>query len=223
MSDNIKLVLAEDQELVRGAIKSLIESDSRFQVVGEAGDGIVAMEMVRATEPDLIVMELALPKLNGFNTISQLKRRHPKVKIMVLTSAQTPSVWVEALEMGVNGIATKSVAKESLLNGLEQVVAGKLFVDDVIKPHVMAVIDDASPIKKKRSMRKLSVREKQVTKLIAEGFKTKDIAVMLDISDRTVSKHRENLMTKLGATSPAEITHYATDTGLTKVDIVEIE
>jgi len=223
MSENITIVLAEDQELVRGALKSLIEADTRFSVVGQAGDGIVCMEQVRATDPDMVVMELALPKLNGFNTISQLKRRHPKVKIMVLTSAQTPSVWIEALEMGVHGIATKSVAKASLLDGLEQIMIGHLFVDPVIRPHVMAVIDDTSPIKKKRSMRKLSVREKQVTKLIAEGFKTKDIAVMLDISDRTVSKHRENLMTKLGATSPAEITHYATDTGLTKVDIVEIE
>lgn len=223
MAKKINLLLAEDHDLVRAALKSLIESDDGFKVVAEAEDGITCLEQVRAKSPDIVVLDLAMPKLNGLNTISQLKRRHQDTKIVVLTAAETPSVWQEALELGIHGIATKSVSKKELLDGLRKVMDGERFVHTKIQPSVVNFLDDDMSMKKKRGMRKLSVREKQVTKLIAEGYKTKDIAEMLEISDRTVSKHRENLMTKLGATSPAEITHYANDTGLTKVKLLEIE
>lgn len=223
MAKKINLLLAEDHDLVRAGLKALIESDDGFKVVAEAEDGITCLEQVRAKTPDIVVLDLAMPKLNGLNTISQLKRRHQDTKIFVLTAAETPSVWQEALELGIHGIATKSISKKELLEGLHKVMLGERFVHSLIQPNVVNFLDDDTSIKKKRGMRKLSIREKQVTKLIAEGFKTKDIAEMLEISDRTVSKHRENLMTKLGATSPAEITHYANDTGLTKVKLLEIE
>ncbi len=223
MAKKINLLLAEDHGLVRAALKALIESEEGFKVIAEAEDGIVCLEQVRAKSPDVVVLDLAMPKLNGLNTISQLKRRHQDTKIFVLTAAETPSVWQEALELGVHGIATKSISKKELISGLQKVADGERFIHSDIQPKIVNLFDDESGMKKKRGMRKLSVREKQVTKLIAEGYKTKDIAEMLEISDRTVSKHRENLMTKLGATSPAEITHYATDTGLTKVKLLEIE
>lgn len=223
MAKKINLLLAEDHGLVRAALKALIESEEGFKVIAEAEDGIVCLEQVRAKSPDVVVLDLAMPKLNGLNTISQLKRRHQDTKIFVLTAAETPSVWQEALELGVHGIATKSISKKELITGLQKVADGERFIHSDIQPKIVNLFDDESGMKKKRGMRKLSVREKQVTKLIAEGYKTKDIAEMLEISDRTVSKHRENLMTKLGATSPAEITHYATDTGLTKVKLLEIE
>jgi DNA-binding NarL/FixJ family response regulator len=224
MAKKINLLLAEDHDLVRNALKTLIETDEGFKVVAEAEDGITCLEQVRAKSPDIVVLDLAMPKLNGLNTISQLKRRHQDTKIFVLTAAETPSVWQEALELGIHGIATKSIAKKDLLAGLHAVMNGERFVDPAIQPKVVNLTpEETSLLRKKRGMRKLSVREKQVTKLIAEGYKTKDIAEMLEISDRTVSKHRENLMTKLGATSPAEITHYANDTGLTKVKLLEIE
>lgn len=223
MAKKINVLLAEDHDLVRTALKTLIETDETFKVVAEAEDGITCLEQVRAKEPDVVILDLAMPKLNGLNTISQLKRRHQDTKIFVLTAAETPSVWQEALELGIHGIATKSIAKKDLLDGISRVMDGERFISAEIQPKIVNMFDDDMMLKKKRGMRKLSVREKQVTKLIAEGFKTKDIAEMLEISDRTVSKHRENLMTKLGATSPAEITHYATDTGLTKVKLLEIE
>lgn len=224
MSKKINLLLTDDHSLVRAGFKLLVESDEEFKVVAEADDGISALEQVRAKNPDIIVLELALPKLNGFNTISQLTRRHQNTKIFVLTSATSPRVWQEALEFGVHGIATKSVSKKDLLIGLKTVANGEIYIDPAIAPKVeFKPEEDKSLLRKKGGLHKLSVREKQVTKLIAEGYKTKEIAEMLEISDRTVSKHRENLMTKLGATSPAEITHYAIDTGLTKVKLLEIE
>ncbi|WP_044412429.1 response regulator [Thiomicrospira microaerophila] len=223
MSKKIHLLLAENHGLIREALKMIIETDPDFKVVAEAEDGIVCMEQVRAKDPDVVVLSLAMPKLNGLNTISQLRRRHRETKIFVLTAAETPSVWQEAIELGAHGIATKHIAKKDLLAGIKQVFEGERFISNEIKPHVANLLDADSNVKKKRNIRKLSVREKQVTKLIAEGYKTKEVAEMLEISDRTVSKHRENLMTKLGATSPAEITHYATDSGLTKVKLLEIE
>ncbi|MGE4502673.1 MAG: response regulator [Thiomicrospira sp.] len=223
MARKINILLAEDHDLVRAALKTLLETEEGIKVIGEAEDGITYLEQVRAKSPDVVILDLAMPKLNGLNTISQMKRRHQETKIFVLTAAETPSVWQEALELGVQGIATKSISKKELVSGLQKVADGERFIHSEIQPKVVNLFDEDMSMKKKRGMRKLSVREKQVTKLIAEGYKTKDIAEMLEISDRTVSKHRENLMTKLGATSPAEITHYANDTGLTKVKLLEIE
>lgn len=215
MTEKITILLAEDHALVRAGFKSVLQAQSDFEIVGEAQDGLECLEMVRAKSPMVVLLDLSMPKLSGLNAISHIKKRYSDSKVIVLTAAETPSVWTEVLDLGVSGIAMKSISPKELIAGVHQVAKGETFIHSEIQPILEAETGMAS--------KKLSVREKQVVKLVAEGYKTKEIAEMLDISDRTVSKHRENLMTKMGATSTAELTNYANESGLTKVGLQEIE
>ena len=156
-----------------------------------------------------------MPKLSGVNAITHIQKRYSDTKVIVLTAAESVNVWSEVLEMGIEGIAMKSVSPKELVAGIQGVMDGETFIHSEIQP----ILEAESGLNSKR----LSVREKQVVKLVAEGYKTKEIAEKLEISDRTVSKHRENLMTKMGITSTAELTNYANESGLTKVGLEEIE
>lgn len=215
MSEKISILLAEDHALVRAGFKSILQAEADFVVVGEAEDGLECLELVRSKSPQVVLLDLSMPKLSGLNAINHIKKRYAETKVIVLTAAETTNVWNEVLELGVSGIAMKSISPKELIQGVRQVMKGEVFIHSEIQP----ILEEAAGLTNKR----LSVREKQVVKLVAEGYKTKEIAEMLEISDRTVSKHRENLMTKMGATSTAELTNYANETGLTKVRLEEIE
>ena len=215
MSEKISILLAEDHALVRAGFKSILQAEAGFEVVGEAEDGLECLELVRTKSPQVVLLDLSMPKLSGLNAITHIKKRYADTKIIVLTAAETTNVWNEVLELGVSGIAMKSISPKELIQGVRKVMQDELFIHSEIQP----ILEEAAGLTNKR----LSVREKQVVKLVAEGYKTKEIADMLEISDRTVSKHRENLMTKMGATSTAELTNYANETGLTKVRLEEIE
>ncbi|WP_029407347.1 response regulator transcription factor [Thiomicrorhabdus sp. Milos-T2] len=215
MSKKISVLLAEDHALVRAGFKSIIEGETDFEVVAEAEDGLECLELIRAKTPDIVLLDLSMPKLSGVNAITHIQKRYSDTKIIVLTAAETINVWREVLDMGIDGIAMKSISPKELVSGVRKVMKGETFIHSEIQP----ILEADGGLNNKR----LSVREKQVVKLVAEGFKTKEIAEQLEISDRTVSKHRENLMTKMGMTSTAELTNYANESGLTKVGLEEIE
>lgn len=215
MSEKITVLLAEDHALVRAGFKSILDAEADIEVIAEAEDGLECLELIRAKSPNVVLLDLSMPKLSGVNAITHIQKRYSETKVIVLTAAETVNVWKEVLEMGIDGIAMKSVSPKELVKGIKSVMEGETFIHSEIQP----ILEAESGLTNKR----LSVREKQVVKLVAEGFKTKEIAEQLEISDRTVSKHRENLMTKMGITSTAELTNYANESGLTKVGLEEIE
>jgi len=225
-----KVLLAEDHDLVRAGFKSILDMDGTVKVVAEAQDGEATLELVSSEKPDILIIDLSMPKLSGMAVITQLKKQKNPIKIIVLTAAEAPNVWKEVVDLGVEGIALKSISKSELVTGIKAVVAGKSFIHSEIQPGLDAYCaeqaqkpaetEDSEETHKRR--RKISIREKQVIKLVAEGYKTKDIAEILGISDRTVSKHRENIMTKLDLSASAELVNYASHIGLLKVGIDEI-
>ena len=215
MSEKITVLLAEDHALVRAGFKSILEAEASIEIIAEAEDGLECLELIRAKSPDVVLLDLSMPKLSGVNAITHIQKRYSDTKVIVLTSAESVNVWSEVVEMGIEGIAMKSVSPKELVAGIQGVMDGETFIHSEIQP----ILEAESGLNSKR----LSVREKQVVKLVAEGYKTKEIAEKLEISDRTVSKHRENLMTKMGITSTAELTNYANESGLTKVGLEEIE
>lgn len=225
-----KVLLAEDHDLVRAGFKSILDADGTVKVVAEAQDGEATLELVSSETPDILIIDLSMPKLSGMAVITQLKKQKNPIKIIVLTAAEAPNVWKEVVDLGVEGIALKSISKKELVSGIKAVVSGKTFIHSEIQPGLDAYIADkaANPVVTEdedagpKRRRKISIREKQVIKLVAEGYKTKDIAEILGISDRTVSKHRENIMTKLDMTASAELVNYASHIGLLKVGIDEI-
>lgn len=219
-----KILLAEDHDLVRLGFKSIIDGEEELSIVAEANDGLETLSLIESTSPDILMIDLSMPKLSGMAVIAKLKKEGDNTKIIVLTAAEAPNVWAEVLTMGADGIALKSVAQKELIVGIKTVRDGGKFIHSEIAallttPDVLSE-EEAS---NKQKPKKLSIREKQVIKLVAEGLKTKEIADILGISDRTVSKHRENIMTKLGMMASAELVNYANHIGLLKVDIDEIQ
>lgn len=225
-----KVLLAEDHDLVRAGFKSILDSDGTVKVIAEAQDGETTLSLIEEKQPDILIIDLSMPKLSGLAVITQLKKQKNPIKVIVLTAAEAPNVWKEVLDLGVEGLALKSVSKAELVSGIKSVIADENFIHSEIQPGLDAYLSELEGQKvpeedtgdKPSRPKKLSVREKQVIKLVAEGYKTKDIADMLEISDRTVSKHRENIMTKLGMTASAELVNYASHIGLLKVALDEI-
>ncbi len=215
----ITVLLAEDHDLVRAGFKAILQTVSDLKVCGEAKDGLECLELVEAKDPDVVLLDVSMPKLSGMNAIKQLKSAAPETKILVLTAAETPTIWQEVLVSGADGVALKSISKKELVSGIQQVAEGEEeepFVhSDILKamPHILQQVSFS---------KQLSAREKQVIKLVAEGMRTKEIAEVLGISDRTVSKHRENIMIKMGLDTPADMANYATQSGLTRLELEEI-
>lgn len=205
-----KVVIAEDHTILRAGLRALLASQQNLEVVGEAGDGREAVRIVDALVPDLVLIDLSMPRLNGMEAIKEIKSQHPQIKIIVLTVHKSDEYIIASLDAGANGYMLKDASKNELLLAIEYVLAGKLFLSPSISDKVAEAYLENKKGKKKSSVwDSLTLREREVLKLIAEGHKNKDIAGHLCISLKTVEKHRSNLMQKLDLHNTAALTTYA--------------
>ena len=205
-----RLVLADDHVLVRQGLRKLLES-AGFVVVGEAADGREAVRLVRSENPDIAVMDIGMPQFNGLNAALELTHSHPQVRLVVLTQHDAPQYVAEALRCGVRGYVLKSQAARDLVRAIESVSRGEVY----LSPGIASAVAEAhaSP---EGAVDGLSVRERQVLQLIAEGNSTKDIAAHLGISAKTVESHRSKLMRKLDIHDTAGLVRYAIRRGVTQ-------
>jgi two-component system, NarL family, response regulator NreC len=205
----IRLVLADDHVLVRQGLKTLLQS-AGFVVAGEAADGREAVRLVRSENPDVAVLDISMPQFNGLNAALELARVCPRVKLVVLTQHDEPQYVTEALRCGVKGYVLKSQAARDLVQAIEGVCRGEVY----LSPGVASAVAEAYLAPQHTAA--LSVRERQVLQLIAEGHSTKAIAVRLAISAKTVESHRSKLMQKLDIHDTASLVRYAIRHGVTQ-------
>ena len=211
----MKIVLAEDHTILRAGLRALLASREDFEVVGEAENGREAVRIVDKHVPDLLIIDLSMPKLNGMEAIKEIKGRHPQVKIIVLTVHKSDEYIVASLDAGANGYILKDASHNELILAIEYVMDGKVFLSPSISDKVMnAYLEMKKGNKPKSVLDLLTTREIEILKLIAEGHKNKDIAVHLCISSKTVEKHRSNLMEKLDIRNTAALTAYAIEKGI---------
>lgn len=212
----MKIILAEDHTILRAGLRALLASREDFEVIGEAGDGREAVRIVDKHVPDLLIIDLSMPKLNGMEAIKEIKGRHPQVKIIVLTVHKSDEYIVASLDAGANGYILKDASHNELVLAIEYVMDGKVFLSPSISDKVMnAYLEQKKGNKPKSVLDLLTSREIEILKLIAEGHKNKDIADHLCISSKTVEKHRSNLMEKLDIRNTAALTAYAIEKGIT--------
>jgi len=206
----VRLVLADDHILVRQGLRSLLESQG-FVVAAEAADGHEAVRLARTEKPDIAVLDIGMPHFNGLNAALELQRTCPRVKVIVLTQHDEQQYVAEALRAGVKGYVLKSQAARDLLHAIRSVCRGDVY----LSPGVAAAVAHAytAPPDTKCV---LSLRERQVLQLIAEGESTKEIAVQLAISVKTVETHRSKLMRKLDIHETAGLVRYAIRQGVTR-------
>jgi len=192
-----------------------LSSKSEFEVVGEVRDGLEAIRSAEALKPDLIVMDLSMPRMNGMEAIQEIKKLSPSTKILVLTAHKTEEYVLETLKAGADGYLVKYSGHEELLMAIQTIFFGKKYLGPGLSEMVLeGYIEGKKSIKKKASWDTLTKREMEILKLIAEGCKNKDIAKHLTISTKTVEKHRANLMKKLDVHSAQAITALALEKGL---------
>jgi DNA-binding NarL/FixJ family response regulator len=206
----IRILLADDHGIVRQGTKLLLEKESDLEVVGEAEDGRTAVEMVEKLQPDIVVMDIAMPQLNGLDASAQITRRHPDIGVIILSMHDEEDYLVRALSAGVRGYLLKDTAQIDLVRAVRSVAQKKAFFSPAIAQ--MMVEDFTRQMQKKGvadSYELLTEREREILQLLAEGKSNKEAATVLNVSPYTIETHRNNLMQKLNLHNTAEIVLYA--------------
>jgi two-component system response regulator NreC len=212
----IRVLLAEDHTMVRKGLRALLDNEEDIEVVGEAEDGRQAIQMTQKLRPEVVVMDISMPRLNGLEATRQIHKLMPEVKVLILTMHTNEEYVFQILKAKAKGYVGKQSAPEELIRAIRAIHQGKTYlsvaVSQVVVEEYLQRVEDS---RQKDPFNKLTTREREVLQLIAEGYSTKDIAQQLFISVKTVETHRAHLMEKLGLHSTVELTRYAIRRGLT--------
>jgi len=204
-----RVLLADDHSLIRQALRALLEKQG-FQVVSEASDGQEALRSAEKTQPDVAILDISMPILNGVDAARELLKSSPKTRVILLTQHNEDQYVTQALRAGVRGYVLKSQAAEGLVHAIQEVCRGSVY----LSPKISGAVIDAYLCKTYTSPDPLSGRERQVLQLVGEGKSTKEIAVHLGISVKTSESHRARLMKKLDIHETASLVRYAIRHGL---------
>ncbi|MBA2882330.1 DNA-binding NarL/FixJ family response regulator [Desulfosalsimonas propionicica] len=214
-----KIVIVEDHQLFRDGLKAMLDSRKDLEVIAEAEDGLQALEVIRENTPDLLLLDLSMPRLGGISVIKESKRLYPEVAVLALTIHESDQYVLEAFNAGANGYCIKDASREELLVAINSVLKGRTYISPGIADNVMeGYIEGRKQMKTRSAWDNITQREREVLKLLAEGYLNKEISGMLHISVKTVEKHRSNLMGKLDLHSAAALTSFAIEKGLVHKD-----
>ena len=215
MKEKVRIVLAEDHTILREGLRALLTADPNFEIIGEAADGRAAVRFVEKQIPDLILMDLSMPRMTGMDAIREIKKRYPQTKIIALTVHKTEEYLRTTLQAGADGYVLKDATHDELMMAIQSVLKGKTYLSPGVSGKVIeGYLEGKESQMPTSTLELLSQREREVLKLIAEGYKNKEIATDLCISLKTVEKHRANLMKKLDLHNAATLTAYAIEQGL---------
>jgi DNA-binding NarL/FixJ family response regulator len=216
---NIRVLLAENHTIVRKGLRALLDEETDIEVIGEAEDGREAVDQVERLAPDVVLMDITMPSLNGVEATRQIKAQHPKVQVLGLTRHENEEYIYQLLRAGASGYVVKQAAPAELVEAIRTAFRGDTYLSPSINPSVVeAYIRQANAMVKKGPEERLTPREREVLQLVAEGRTNREIAQVLSISVKTVEHHRANLTNKLGLYSAAELTQYAIRMGMIDVD-----
>ncbi len=214
----IKILLADDHEIVREGLRNLLEKQEGFEVVAEAEDGLTAVKKAKKFSPDLVIMDIGMPDLNGIEATRQILAESPHIKIIALSMHSETRFVSEMLKAGASAYLLKDSAFEELIQAIQASRSNKIYLSPRIADKVIKNYITSFPRESFSPFSILTQREREVIQLIAEGKSTKKIASLLFLSVKTVETHRQNIMEKLDLRSVAELTKYAIREGLTSLD-----
>jgi len=222
VSEKKSILIVDDHPLFREGLKTIIERDSRFEVVGEAGNGQEGLQMTKKLKPDMIIVDISLPDQSGIQLTREIRSLLPVTRILIVSMHSKIDYIAEAFQAGATGYVVKESASERLVQGLESVARGDYFLDSSVSH---AVVENLmkSPLKEAKitdaNYNTLTPREQEVMRLLAEGLSIKKVAEKLFISPKTVENHRASIMNKLDLHGSIELIRYAAKLGLIDVDL----
>lgn len=208
----IQVVLADDHALVRAGIRALIERIDRVEVVGEAGDGLQALALIEKLGPDVVLLDLTMPGLSGFEVLKETSERFPDVNMIVLSVHDSEEYALHALRSGAVGYLPKSAASAELEVAIERVLRGEKYVSPSVAPEA------SLEFSKDETLAELTPRQMEVLTLVAHGSSTREVARALNIAVKTVETHRAQLMERLNIHDVAGLVRYAIKKGLVNID-----
>lgn len=209
-----RIILTDDHPIVRQGIRSLLERERDFEVVAEESDGLRTIELAARLKPDVLVLDLMLPGLNGLEVIRRVVKTEPAPRILVLTMHSNEAYAVEALRHGATGFAVKDASPEELVNAVRRVAAGRRYLSPPLSERAIEAYLEHAAVNPVDPYEMLTAREREVFQLAAEGWSNAQIAERLGISVRTAETHRLNLMRKLDVHSPMDLHRYAMRRGI---------
>src|SRR6266849_5724125 len=213
------VLVVDDHKIMRDGIKAILGRDPEFRVVGEAATGSAALQFVKLHQPDLVLMDIGLPGLNGVETTAEILRHHPDCKVAILSMYDDENSVVSAIRNGARAFILKKASDTDLLDALRMVARGGAYLSSQVSDRLMKRIQkgDLESKQPASALGTLSPREAQVLRMVAEGKTSKEIAVILDLREQTVRSYRKTMMKKLGVNNVAGLTQLALSTGLTQL------
>ena len=208
---SIRIVLADDHALVRAGIRALVQSVREFEVVGEAGDGREALQLAKTLQPDVMLLDVAMPELNGLDAIPRILKQNAKIAVIVLSMHASREYVLRAVQAGAAGYVLKNAAVDELENAIRAVARGNKYLTPAISAQIIEGVGNDA-------LESLTQRQREILQLIAEGRTTRQIAEVLHISVKTVETHRTVLMKRLDLHDVAGLVRYAIRVGLVTVE-----
>lgn len=214
----INILIADDHEIMREGLKNILEKDKDLIVIAEADNGHQTIEKAHSLKPDIIIMDIGMPDLNGIEATRIITQDFPAIKVLALSMYSGKKFILEVLKAGAKGYLVKDCASSELINAIKTVAGDNVYLSPKIAHIVVNDYVDKSTITESAS-EKLSARERQVLQLIAEGWNTKQIALKMNISSKTVDTYRQRIMSKLEIYNIADLIKYAINEGITYIDV----
>lgn len=214
VTKSISIVLADDHLIVRQGLHALLEAEPDLTVIGQTGDGLDAVELVKRLNPDVAVLDLMMPGLNGLEVARQLSKMTPRTKIIILSMYDDEGFVLEALSNGVSAYVLKDTGSADLINAVREVVCGHRYLSPSLTDRAIDVYEQMTKQGTMDKYETLTTREREVLHLSAEGLTNNEIALRLGISIRTAETHRSNVMHKLDVHTQADLTRYAIRRGI---------
>ncbi len=219
MGKATRIVLAEDHRILREGLRAIFAGEPDLELVGEATDGREAINQARELQPDILILDLSMPRMDGLAALKEIKRVAPPTRVLVMTVHRNEEYVFKAIEDGADGYLLKDTSAPELLLALRSVMSGDRYLCAAVATQVVGAFLDRKRTrngmtKPRSAFDTLSSREREVLKLVAEGYRSREIGEFLCISEKTVEKHRANLMRKLGIKSASGLTAFAVEKGL---------
>ena len=215
----VRVLIADDHPIVREGLRRLLSLEEDVEIVGEAGDGEATVAMVEKLDPDVVLLDLRMPGMDGFAALQRMQKLGRKTRVIVLTASEDKNEFVQAMKLGCSGIVLKQTAADLIIKSIRKVHAGEIWLDSHTTAAVMRQFASPSDVGAPSGMRSrdrspLSHREREIVALVAQGYKNKEMAEKMFISEQTVKNHLHNIFDKLGVSDRLELALYAIHKGL---------